>query len=112
MYMSISIEKKLCDEFLVLYQNRYCDQEDFSIAVYCGENGSKNELYDKPFTLNNFCTKICLPNLIKTENECKAIASGSDIYVTDKYQVSYSHSVKLYFSSTKRWKILPSLNKV
>ena len=50
--MNFSVENSttnLSDEFPVLYQTRYCDQEDFSIAVFDGETDSKNETCYKPF---------------------------------------------------------------
>ena len=47
----------------------------------------------------------------KRQFGCKAIASGSDIYLTDQYEVSDSSAVKMYSSSANSWKILPSPNK-
>ena len=45
--MNFSVEnssKKFSDLFPILYQNRYCDQDDFSIAVFGGENDKMNGL--------------------------------------------------------------------
>ena len=96
----VSFDENLSDRFLILYQSRYCDQEDFSIAVIGSENDRKNEMLYKSFLLNNFDTKIYLPSLVKTKSGCRAIASGSDIYVTDKYKVSVSYITP----STNSWK--------
>ena len=71
----------------MLYQNRYCDQDDFSIAVFGGENNSNNEMYDRPFPLKRFDTKVYLPRVSIQQYGCKAIASGSDIYLLDAYEV-------------------------
>ena len=80
--------RNFSDVFPILYQNRYCDQEDFSIAVFGGENDKNYEQYDRPFLLNNFDIKIYVPSVLKQKNGCKAVASGSDIYLTDYKNVS------------------------
>ena len=98
----------MSDQFPILYQNRYCDQEDFNIAVFGGENDSENEMYDKPFLLNNFETKVYLPSVLMQNNGCKSIASGSDIYLLKKFEGSYFSSFMMYSSSTNNWKNLPS----
>ena len=101
---------KLSDQFPALYQNRYCDQEDFSIAVFGGEKLIEYCIPYKPFLLENFDTKIYLPCLVHSKNGCKAIASGSDIYLADHNIVSDSYSNELYSSSTS-WKTLPLLDE-
>ena len=53
--------RNLSDQFL--YQHRYCDQADFSITVFDGGNVGENGLFCKPFLLNNFDTKVYLPNV-------------------------------------------------
>ena len=50
--MNFSVEnsrKNLSDQFRILYQSRYCDHEDFNIAVFGSESDSKNGMYDRPF---------------------------------------------------------------
>ena len=95
--------KRLRARFPLLYKNRYCDQEDFSIAVFGGENDNKN------FILRNFDTKVYLPSLSKRTHGRKEIASGSEIFLTDQSDDWHSIiSVKKYSSSTRSWKILPS----
>ena len=111
--MNFSVDcssNNLSDEFPILYQNRYCDQEDFSIAVFGSGSDKNNRLYDKPFLLNNFDTKLNLPSVIKHKYGRKVISSGSDIYLIDKHGVGDTSSIKLYSSSTNNWKNLPSLN--
>ena len=83
-----------------MYQNRCCDQDDFSIDVFGGESDRKKVLCDKPFLLNNFGTQIYLPSLVETKNGYKAIASGFNIYLADHNVVSNSYYVKLYSSLT------------
>ena len=45
------------------------------------------------------------------KQECKAVASSADIYLTNKDLAGKSISVKLYSSTAKTWKDLPSLKK-
>ena len=70
----------------------------------------KKSVIYKPFLLNNFDTKVYLPSVLKQQFGCKAIASGSDIYLLGDYKISKSHSVMMYSSSTDNWNSLPSLN--
>ena len=113
--MNLSVEnssKYFSDQFHILYQNRYCDQKEFSIGVFGAENDRKNVLYNKPFLLNNFDTKVYLSSVLKRQFGCKAIASGSDIYLLDDYKVGISYSVMMYSPSTDNWKSLPSLKNL
>ena len=79
------------------------------MAVVGAENDRKSVIYDRPFLLNNFDTKVYLPIVSKLKNGCKLIASGSDIYLLDDYIVGNSYSVMMYSSSTDNWKSLPPL---
>ena len=103
--------RSVSEQFPVLYQNRYCDQEEFSIAVFNGESHSRNVESYKPFLLNNFDTKTYLPSLPKPEFGCKVVSIGSDIYVL--CQVKHNLlSILKYSSSTKTWNKLPELKNV
>ena len=55
--------KTLSDQFPVLYQHRYCDQEEFSIGVFSNDIHSGYLLTHRHFLLNNFDTKTYLPTL-------------------------------------------------
>ena len=103
----VSFVENLSDKFPILYQNRYCDQEDFNIALFDGDNDFNNVSFDKPFLFNNFDAKVYLPTLLNQKYACKVIASGSDIYLLDDF--SDTPSVKLYSSSTKSWKCIPPM---
>ena len=89
---NVTINKS--NQFPILYQTRYCDQESFSIAVFDAENNRK---HDKPFLLRNFDTKVYLPSLPRHQYGCEAIGSGSSIYLLDQYKVGKTCSVMLYF---------------
>ena len=76
--------KTLSDQFPVLYQHRYCDQEEFSIGVFSNYNYSGDESNHKRFLINNFETKTYLPTLSIPIYDCKAIASSSTVYLADE----------------------------
>ena len=60
--------------------------------------------------MNNFDTKVYLPRVLKQPNGCTTVASGSDIYVVDRYKCSAKFPVDTYSYSTNSWKSLcPSL---
>ena len=99
--------RNLGDQFSALYQNRYCNQEDFSIAVFGGDR--EHKFHFKPFLLKNFDTKVYLPRPPKHQYGCEAIASGSDIYLENQYREGEPNSVELYLPSNYSWKDLHSL---
>ena len=101
----------LSDQFPILYQNRHCDQDDFSIAVFGSEDDTEDARYERPFLLNNFDTKVYLPSVFKNQYGYEAISSGSDIYLLDDYKVGDSSFINMYSSSTNSWNRLPPLNK-
>ena len=106
------LKKPMNNQFLVLYQNRFCDQEDLSIVVIGGENESKNANFVKPFLIHNFdfCNKQYFPSFSKSRydrNTVAPVTSGSDIYIVDDYEVSDKHPVKINCYSANSWKNLP-----
>ena len=108
----MSSVETLSDQFPILYQNRYCDQDDFSIAVFGSENDTEEARYKRPLMLNNFDSKVHLPSVQKHKNIFKAIANGSDIYLTYQYKrVCESFSFMKYSFLTNIWERLPSLNE-
>ena len=102
--MNSSVEtsnRNFSDMYPVLYENRHCDQEDFSIAVV---DGSKHRFCDKPFVLNNFDTKVHFTGLLKQQSGCKADLSIPDIYLAYRYKVSNSSFVMKSTSLNIIWK--------
>ena len=95
-----------------MYQNRFCDQEEFSIGVLSDDFLSGYIPSFKPFLLNNFETKTYLPSLSNPVYGRKAVSFGCDIYVLGKYEYNDSLSFKKYSVSTKSWKLLPFLNTI
>ena len=105
------LSRSVSDQFSVLYENRYCDQEDFSIAVLSAKSNSEDESNNKPFLLNNLNTKMYLPNLPLPKNSLKATSSGSDIFVLGQFEDNNTLGFKRYSCFTKTWNKLPSLKK-
>ena len=105
-----TLTKNLSDQFPVLYQNRYCDQKEFSIGVFSNDYRNGDVSTFKPYLLNTFDIKTYLPRLSKPKYSCKAVSSGSDIYVFGQNDDHNSLSFEKYSSSTKSWKTLPLLN--
>ena len=122
MYPSIKNSKtNFTEQFPVLYQNRFCDQKEFSIAMIGGEIKRKSNGGNKPFLLNNFDSKVYLPTLPvlkltlsewdRLDCECKAVSSGSDIYlVADRRKVNCTSRFKKYSSKNISWNSL--LNRI
>ena len=103
--------KKLSYQFPILYQNRYCDQEEFSIGVFSDDNHSGDVSTFKPYLLNNF-DKVYLPGLSLHKYEYKAVSIGSDIYVLNLLEDYCWLSIEIYSSSTKTSPALPLLKEI
>ena len=89
----------------VLYENRYCNQDDFSILV-CGgytKNGTTlNDVYE--LRGPNFeCSKF--PSMLEARNYCKTAGINSDIVVVGGYNEAHTtlYSVELFHSNKKQW---------
>ena len=126
-----SVSRSLSDRFPVLYQNRFCDQKEFSIAVFSGEINDENVRLNKPFLLRNFNTKDSLPikfgksyetiscsaRTFKKFNKFKVVCNGASIYIvnqhiqddTTSFGIEFSTSVIMYSFANKRWKKLPTV---
>ena len=96
------IGRTLSDQFSVLYQHRYCDQEEFSIGVFCNDSYSGDVSNHKHFLLKNFDTKTYLPSLPIPKYDCKTVASNSTAYFADDSDENYYMlSVEKYSFSQK-----------
>ena len=74
-------DKQLSGQFSVLYQARYCAEEDISIVV-C-KNGIHKSL-EPPFSLRNFTRSKPVCSLPKTNRDSKLVISGSNLFVISK----------------------------
>ena len=104
--------KLLSDEFPILYENRYCDQEDFGI-VTCGgwDYETNSTLKDVVELRNDNKTFIKLPlcsTMLEGRNRCKTAATGSDVYVI-KDDATFRTNTSVDVLSGNIWKTLSSL---
>ena len=94
----------LSDKYPDLYKHRFCDQEDFSIAICGGENDNGRIVYNRPFVLNNFETKVYLPSYLKPRYVNNLVSNSSNLYVAGY------NEIKKYSYSSKIWNKLPELS--
>ena len=107
------IGRTLSDQFSVLYQHRYCDQEEFSVGVFSNDSYSGDATNKKHFLFNNFDTKTYLTILPIPIYDCKAIACGSTVYFSGHSEEDYKTlSIVKYSFSTKTLSFLPLLERV
>ena len=100
---------KYCrDKPSVLYENRYCNQDEFDIVV-CGginENGIPNEV--TKLTGPSLRNSVKLSPMLIPQNSSKTTVIGSNIYVLGGYVGVNDWSVSFEMYSPKRniWKEL------
>ena len=91
----------------VLYENRYCDQDGFSILVCGGEN--KNAALNDVYELKGpdfMPTKF--PSMLEPRSLCETAVISSDIFVVGSYFSNNvarvtSCSVEIFSKKTKTW---------
>ena len=99
---SMKYDKQTSHQFSVLYQARYCAQEDISIAV-C-KDGIINML-DHPFSLKNFNISDC--SLLATNCDSKLVVNSTNLYLFNTYN---KNTLFYKFSeSSKSFNVLPSI---
>ena len=100
--------EKLFNVPKVLYDNRYCNQDDFSILVY----GRKVESKRSVSKINEFyqligpkleCTKF--RSMLEGRCNCNTAIIGSDIIVVGGYNYAHKtlYSVEVFKGSKKSW---------
>ena len=93
---SVSCHNLLSFKYPNLYQQRFCDQEDFSIVICRGDNARVE--YDRPFLLKKFESKVYLPMFLMPYTGYKLVSSISDLYVVGNHEVKrYSYSSKIWY---------------
>ena len=101
---SMKYDKQLSLQTSVLYQARYCAQEDISVVVF--KDGIIKTL-ESPFCLTNFTSSKPVCSSLETSRDSKLVVSGSRLYVLGESQKKASF-VK-FSESSKSWNVLPSL---
>ena len=89
----------------VLYENRYCNQVDFSVLV-CGGRNKNYKNVKSVFKLHfpNFkCEKYT--NMPEALNDCKTAVINSDLFVFGGYfqNGEYDSCVRKFCNKTKTW---------
>ena len=90
----------------VLYENRYCNQDDFSILICGGQNGNREPLNDVYELKWPKLKLIKFPSMLEPRKECKTAVIGSDIFVVGGYKTNsynYLSSVEMYSKENNAW---------
>ena len=98
-------DRKLFNVPNVLYENRYCNQDDFYILV-CGGYTKNEEILKDVYELkgaNLECTKF--PSMLEARYYCKTAVINSDILVVGgfNYTGKRLYSVKNFQKKIKSW---------
>ena len=93
-----------CEKTSVLYQARYCAQEDFSIAV-CMKESIK--ILDHPFSMSNYKNSKRIDLITKRRYNSKTVAYGSNLFVISESRRSCS--LEKYSKLNENKIVLPSL---
>ena len=90
----------------VLYKNRHCDQDGFSILICEGENENKeclNDVYEQKWPMLEL---IKFPSMLEQRIECKTVVVNSDIFAVGGYMNSprkYLFSIEVFSAKNKTW---------
>ena len=95
----------------VLYENRYCNQKDFSIIV-CGGQNKNSEVVDDVYELRgpNF-ESFKLPSLLEARRDCRIALINSDIFVVGGCSNHRRdlYSVEMFSKNRNTWSNLTNL---
>ena len=89
----------------ILYENRYCNQDDFSILV-CGGLNENGKIVRSVFKLHG--SKLKHKNFTSmpyARSECKTVVINSELIVLGGYSQNnpYDKSVRKFSNTTKTW---------
>ena len=91
----------------VLYQNRYCDQQEFGV-VLCGCRNTKTRRLSEHVVELKGEKITSLPSMLKVKSACQSAVIGSNVYnVTDDQNYDSDPSIEVF--STNNWKYLTSI---
>ena len=94
--------QSLCDQYPVLYQNRYCYQEDVDVIIFKRNYSYVDELL--MFKGMDFSTYKRVP-LIKPNKHCEKAVIGEDIYVVSATNRSEDLGIiEIYSMKSGNWK--------
>ena len=94
----------------VLYENRYCSQDSFSILVCGGVNENRKAVNDVYELQGKQFKSIKFPSMLEPRKECKTAVIGSDIFVVGGYTTTYKkldpdylYSIEMFSKKNKTW---------
>ena len=93
----------------VLYENRYCDQDDFSILICGGENENRETLNDVYELKGPDFVPMKFPTMLEPRMNCETAVINSDIFVVGgytselDYDYNYLISVVRYSKENNDW---------
>ena len=101
--------QSLCEQYPVLYQNRYCYQEDVDVIIF--KRNSVTGYVDELLKIKgmNFSTYKCVPMREVKRYFGKAVI-GQDIYVVNRHNSSRNFGiVQTYSTRSDNWKTTTEL---
>ena len=90
----------------VLYENRYCDQDDFSILICGGENENREALNDVYELKGPDFVPMKFPSMLEPRSLCETAVISSDIFVVGgslSNNVKVTYSVEIWSEKSKTW---------
>ena len=89
----------------VLYENRYCNQNDFSIVI-CGGKNKRFKIVNDVYELKRSNFNSCkLPSMLEARRECKTAVINSDIFAVGGYSDCYKDlfTIEKFSKSKNTW---------
>ena len=102
---TFTIQESFCFPLKVLYENRYCNQDDFSVLI-CGRHNQNNEDVKSIYKLygpNFECKKYT--NMPEALYDCKTAVINSDLFVFKGFKkyADTNTCVRKFCNKTKTW---------
>ena len=87
----------------ILYENRYCNQDDFRILV-CGGSKKLNRNFENVFKVNG--SKLEYKHYaLNVRYDCKAVITNSELFIFGGYLINdkYDTSIRKFCIKNKTW---------
>ena len=100
------------DKPSVLYENRYCTQDEFDIVVCGGKKEKGIPIEATKLISPNFRNSVKLSPMLTLRYSNKAAVIGSNIYVFGGFS-NWSSSFEMYSAKTNTWKkLVPAIKSL
>ena len=105
--LHVLVQRKVFDFPLkILYENRYCNQDDFSILAFGGFNAGSREIVNSDYKLCGRKLKCEKYTCMQTKlYNCKTAVLNSDLFAFGGYKHygEFDSCVRKFCSKTKTW---------